>query len=383
MIDITGTPQHTIAKICVAERLTKELEQSYNNIISVKEIIEPLIINLKEISKTYRQADPEILKVKTKDFAQNIHKYVPNFSIKTSGINTGENSTINTFGGPIAISSGIVASEDDDKGFTDHIKDIISESYEFFHEDSELLQLLEIDAFEDIGNMTSLSRNFVEALSSTIMSASFGSAFLDYDLDEMNVGALLSVTEHNLFGAANIADNLANVTDIAENLITNFADVADLGFVNGLLTNLPSTLGDLFIDKFGNLNIAGLLDMVGLGAINEIWSTVQGLYDTITGLTDMLTGGFAGLLGGLGSCACAMLLSVNSIGGTLRNIANFARRMGSFVGQINSTIQNVRGLVDNIDGMLHGELVNNIDSLIDQIRDPEVAWDQIQGILTS
>ena len=32
MLDLTGTPQHIMAKMVIADRLTKELEMSYNNI---------------------------------------------------------------------------------------------------------------------------------------------------------------------------------------------------------------------------------------------------------------------------------------------------------------------------------------------------------------
>lgn len=353
MADITGFPQHTIAKICIAERLVKEMEHSYNNIIAFRDVIEPLIINLKEISKNYRQADLTTLETRTNKFLINIHRYVPDYIVRS------DNPTIL------------------EKSFVDYIKDILKETYGSFHENAEVLNLLNVKSVDDIDKMTKINKPFIEALSSTILSSSYGSAFLDYDLDEMNISALLSVTQHNLYGASNVIDNLANITDIAENLITNFSEVADLEFVNNLLTSIPSTLESLFIDKFGNLDISTLLDVVGLGAVNEIWDTVQNLYDGMLSLTDMITGGVADMIGGLGSCGCALMLSVNNIGGSLRSIANFSRRIGSFVGQLNSTIQNVSGLIEYIDDFSHEELVSNIDDLIRQIKDPNIPWVEI------
>ena len=349
MNNLTGTPQHIMAKMVIADRLTKELEMAYNNIASFQDVIDPLIYNLREMSSNFRTTAPNIIREKINDLSENIHNYIPNFNPSGSD-------------------------NPDEQTFFDNVKQILNDTYGSFHENSEIMGLLNITGLEDITNMTSLSNNFINSVSDTILSGSLANAFIDYDMDEMNVGSLLSVTQHNLNGVYDITTNLANVADIGQNLITNFADVADLEHIQGIISSLPGTMSGLFLDKLGNLNISGILDMVGLGAVMDIYDTITGVVDTMSSLVGLVTGGFSGLLGGIGACACALLLSVNTIGGALRSVANFARQLSSFVGRINSTIQNITGMINTLNPQ---NIVNSIQGSIDQIRNPSISWESI------
>lgn len=355
MLDLTGTPQHIMAKMVIADRLTKELEMSYNNILSFKDVIDPLITNLRDIASNFRTTPQELINTNILDFLQNINRYIPNMNPSGSD-------------------------NDEDKTFFDNLKEILTVNYGSFHENSEIMNLLNITELSDLQNMTGLGKNFINAVSDTMLSGSLGAAFLDYDMDEMNVGSLLAVTQHNLYGVYDVTNNLANIVDISENLITNFAEVADLEYIQNLVTSLPSTMGSLFLDKLGNLNIGGLLDMVGLGAVMDIYDTITGVVDAMQSLVGLVTGGFADLLGGIGSCACALLLSVNSIGGALRSVGNFARQLGNFVGRLNTTIQNVTGIIQTLNPE---NIIADIQGSLDQIKDPEIEWDQIISTLAT
>lgn len=353
-MDLTGTPQHVMAKMVIADRLTRELERSYNNIVSFKDVIDPLIKNLRDMATNFRTTQSYIVTQKITDFAENIHNYIPNFNPSGSD-------------------------NPDEKTFFDNIKEILTDNYVSFNDNSEIMELLNITSLSDIQNMTDLGKNFINSVSDTILSSSLGSAFIDYDFDEMNVGSLLAVTQHNLYGVYDITNNLANVVDISQNLISNFAEVADLEYIQGLITSLPSTMGGLFLDKLGNLNISGLLDMVGLGAVMDIYDTITNVVDTMQNLVGLVTGGFSELLGGIGSCACSMPLSISNIGGSLRSIANMARRMGDFVGRLNSTIQNVTGMIQTLNPE---NIIADIQGSLDQIKNPELNWDQIISTLS-
>lgn len=352
-MDVTGTPQHLMAKMVIADKLTKELNMAYNNILSFKDVMDPLIYNLRDMAANFRTTPQELINTNITDFLENIGRYVPN--LNPSG-----------------------SENDDEKTFFDNFKEILIRNYSSFNENSDLMNILNITNLSDLQNMTDLGKNFINSVSDTMLSGSLGTAFLDYNMDEMNIGSLLAVTQHNLYGVYDITNNLANIVDISENLITNFAEVADLEYIENLITNLPSTMSGLFLDKLGNLNIAGLLDMVGLGAVMDIYDTITGVVDAMQSLVGLVTGGFADLLGGLGSCACSLLLSVNSIGGALRSVGNFARQLGNFVGRLNSTIQNITGMIQTLNPE---NIIESIQGSLDQIKDPEIQWDQIISTL--
>jgi hypothetical protein len=313
MLDLTGTPQHIMAKMVIADRLTKELEMSYNNILSFKDVIDPLITNLRDMASNFRTTPQELINANIEDFLQNINRYIPNMN--PSGSNN-----------------------DEDKTFFDNLKEILTVNYGSFHENSEIMNLLNITELSDLQNMTGLGKNFINAVSDTMLSGSLGAAFLGYNMDEMNVGSLLAVTQHNLYGVYDVTNNL------------------------------------------GNLNISSLLDMVGLGAVMDIYDTITGVVDAMQSLVGLVTGGFADLLGGIGSCACALLLSVNSIGGALRSVGNFARQLGNFVGRLNTTIQNVTGIIQTLNPE---NIIDDIQGSLDQIKDPEIEWDQIISTLAT
>lgn len=341
---IEDTPQYKIAKITIAEKLTEELQENYNRILSFQDIVNPMIISTQFIMDNLSIS--EDFDTHLDNFVQNLNDYIPNVTNNPDGSNV----------------------------YLESLQSILTDSFSDFHEDSDIFSLLGANTLDEIQNLTQLDPTFIESITTNLMSGTFQNILTDFNLDEFRLGSIFSVVQHNL-GLFDIPNSLSNIVSISENLINNFSDVANLEFVNNLLGSIPQTFSNLFLDKFGNLSIGGILESFGIPGISDILNNVLNINGILGSVIGSLTGQLSSLLGGGGLCGCIIGIGLSNLTGFLGNIAgSLGNLTGVITGTLNSTIGNILSGTPIGDFLDVGSITGAITGQLNFIKDPSTEW---------
>ena len=340
MAIIEGTPEYKVAKITIAEKLQEELENNYNNIKSYVDSYQQVQMTLNTLSSEFSN-DPEFSS-KFDDLVSNIEHYVPSLETLPDGTNL----------------------------FLDEVKNVLGDSFESFNEGSVLLDTLNISSLDDLANLTDLSDTFLDTASQSILNGSFQSIMTDFNLQEVGIGSILSIADHNL-NIQSITDSITNVTAISENLIDNFQDVANMEAIQGMLNDIPTSLSNLAMDKLGNLDLNQMLTDAGIPNLDDI-QNILNVKDLMSGVIGNISGQISGMLNGIGGCGCAAAVGgFGDLSGMMQNMSN------QFMGKLNSTMDSIMNSVP-IGGYADVmELADSMKGQLDQIKDITTDWKDI------
>lgn len=348
MGDITGTPIEKLAKLTIANQLEDELLTSYNNITLKYDDIYNTKLYLQQLSSNFTP-DPE-LPDKIQLLMESINDYLPIYE--------------NTI--------------QEDNTFLEEIKTLLINSYDYLPENSNLLNMFDINSFEDITNLEELPTTFIDNLTSNSIGLTFNNIISDFTSQEFGLGSILAIAEHNM-GLSSISENLNNIITISETLVNDFSDVANLESIQGLLNILPTQLSNLSLDTLGNLDITGILESIGIPV--DSFTDLLNIKDIMNNVIGNVTGQLANVTNGIGGCACSVVISGSNLSGIVDSIQKIQELGSPVLGQLNSTMNSILNDLpisnySDVDS-LKTALLEQIDLYKNISNDNEATWNDI------
>lgn len=341
MGEIQGTPQYKIAKSVITDTLSKELETHYNKIQNYVDSYNNIKYTLHRLSNEF---SPEVdFQNKFNSLVENITDYIPDLETQADGSNI----------------------------FLSHVKDIIGADFEAFGESSELLDLLNVSSLDDLQSLESIPGAFLDSASQELINSSFQSIMTDFNLSEVGMGSILAIADHNL-NIADIQGSIDGVLNISENLVGNFSDFANLEGIQSMLDNVTNTLGDLPLDKLGNLNLEQMLTDIGIPGLDDI-TNILNVKDLMSGVLGNITGQITGVLEGVAGCGCpaAVGAGIGDLSGVMDNLAN------KFMGKLNSTMQSILEDLPIGEFAEVGDMVESIQGQLENMKNIDLPWKEL------